>query len=571
MITIFKDTYSTTNPSYTEVDLALESIQSCSLQKRIDEIRAEKDHKKQQELKKQLPIICWSGKFTERKDAACIQHSGFCVLDLDNLEDVQAKKEGIKKLPYVYACFVSPSGNGLKVLVKIPPSIEDHRGHYRALMKLFPQVDKTSINLSRACYASADADVYINREAVEFTDYEEDIKFSGFGALSTPIRMIREAKEGEKHNTLLRAAQLVGGMISGGNIKEEEAVKILELEIQKRNPDNFRQAQRTIREGIEFGKNRPIEDEFIASKLEADEYITQIRNGTFQMGLSTGIKELDEHWRLKPKSFIINNGLDGVGKSLFMWYVSMLSAILHDWKWIIHAAENKVGGVKQRLIEFNRCKSIKSMSEEELKFAMDFVENHYTFLKSNDLWTYRDLLNIGGDINARKQHNVMLIDPYNSLYFPDNKDRHEWDYRATSEMRSFIKETGCSVYLNCHPVTEALRRRHPNGHDYAGHPMPPDKADTEGGGKFANRADDFMTTHRYVYHLEQWMFTHIYIRKIKEEETGGHPTSMDSPVKIRRIEGGYGFQSVPDDGTQPVNPILNYYNKSKLITPNPNV
>ena len=56
-------------------------------------------------------------------------------------------------------------------------------------------------------------------------------------------------------------------------------------------------------------------------------------------------------------------------------------------------------------------------------------------------------------------------------------------------------------------------------------------SDVEGGGKFVNRADEFMVVHRYTQHETDWIFTDIHIRKVKELETGGRPTPLDQPIQ----------------------------------------
>ena len=44
-------------------------------------------------------------------------------------------------------------------------------------------------------------------------------------------RMIRQCEDGEKHNTLLRAARLLGGYVAAGRMEEEEVVRVLMREI----------------------------------------------------------------------------------------------------------------------------------------------------------------------------------------------------------------------------------------------------------------------------------------------------------------------------------------------------
>ena len=67
-------------------------------------------------------------------------------------------------------------------------------------------------------------------------------------------------------------------------------------------------------------------------------------------------------------------------------------------------------------------------------------------------------------------------------------------------------------------------------------------ADVEGGGKFVNRADDFIVLHRYIQHPSDWMKSHIHVRKIKEIETGGRPTPMEEPIVLKSMIGNVGFE-----------------------------
>jgi len=66
-------------------------------------------------------------------------------------------------------------------------------------------------------------------------------------------------------------------------------------------------------------------------------------------------------------------------------------------------------------------------------------------------------------------------------------------------------------------------------------------SDVEGGGKFVNRADDFMVVHRYVQHPSDYMYSFIHIRKVKEIETGGRPTAINNPIPIKALPNNVGY------------------------------
>ena len=91
----------------------------------IKKVRAENRKAERNELKKQLPAICFSGTFTKRLDSAIQEHSGIICLDFDGYENSKQLLSDKKKLSeskYSYAVFVSPSGNGLKVLSRCLPT-----------------------------------------------------------------------------------------------------------------------------------------------------------------------------------------------------------------------------------------------------------------------------------------------------------------------------------------------------------------------------------------------------------------------------------------------------------------
>jgi hypothetical protein len=66
-------------------------------------------------------------------------------------------------------------------------------------------------------------------------------------------------------------------------------------------------------------------------------------------------------------------------------------------------------------------------------------------------------------------------------------------------------------------------------------------ADVEGGGKWGNRADDVITIHRYTQHSLDWMYSELHVRKVKEVETGGRPTPIDNPIRLRMKQDNVGF------------------------------
>jgi len=177
-VTIFKNIKETDTPFYRPVEAILQRIQEGASKDLIKKIRSESNKSARNELKKELPSICFSGKFNKRSDVSLIEYSSLICLDFDgytNLKFLDADKRKFKKDKYVYSVFISPSGKGLKVLVRVPKKPDNHVGYFNALEKYFQSefFDKTTKNISRVCYESYDPKIFINPESEEWTKVEE--------------------------------------------------------------------------------------------------------------------------------------------------------------------------------------------------------------------------------------------------------------------------------------------------------------------------------------------------------------------------------------------------------------
>ena len=516
------------------------------------------------EKKLQLPVVCWSGEFTERTDDALFEHSGFIILDFDHV-DVDSTKTSLATDDFIHSCWTSPSGNGVKALVKIT-NPERHRDHFRALVKYFErqhglEVDESGINESRACFESYDPDIIIKEEHKSFgafttehaeaqTPVNEAYDYTDYMKLNLAARMIRQAQDGEKHKQLLKAAVLCGGFISAKRMEEEEVIRVLMREIVKRDINSEKEAHDTIIRGIEKGKTMPIKDiiqeekdaqremlindgdmSFISSDDEDWRWIDDYAQGKIELGLDTGDAALDDYFRYK-KEFVIINGHSNVGKTTTALYLIANSAIRHDWKWIIYSSENRTASVKKTLMEFAMDVKLQDMNYDQRKQAYKWVQDHFTVVNNNQVYSYSDIILFMEKIMRQQPVDGIFVDPYNSLRLDMRNTSigvHDYHYEAASEFLTFSNTHNVAVWLNMHAVTEAQRRK---GADNL--PVAPFAEDTEGGGKFVNRSDCFITIHRKVQAPDHDIkkLSEIHIRKVRETETGGQPTPIDEPYKL---------------------------------------
>ena len=581
-VTMFQSVFKTDKPYHITLTTALQRIAEGSSKETIEKVRSG-----DKKAKTDLPVVLFSGEFTSREDDQIISHSGLVVLDFDHI-DVEAYKNILCTDDHILACWISPSGDGLKALVRIS-NPERHRDHFRALQQYFDkqynlELDSSGANESRACFESWDEHICIKNDAQTFGGMLSDEgatknanatilegEFTDYQKLNIACRMIRTARDGEKHSVLLKASVLVGGYIGAGRIEEQEAIRVLEREIARHDVDSMDTARNTIRDGIEQGKQLPIREvmdvenevqreqliestdmSFISSDDEDLAWINALAEGKLQLGLDTGSEALDEHFRYK-KDFFIFNGHSNVGKTTMALYLMVNSSMRHGWKWLIYSAENKTASIKSKLMQFAGNRRLESMSYHERKFLYEWVNEHFVVISNKQVYTYYDLIIFAEKMMKNGGIDAMFIDPYNSLKI-DLSGRnqigvHQYHYEAASEFLTFANKHDIALWLNTHAVTEAQRRK---GQD--GLPVAPFAEDTEGGGLFVNRADSFATFHRKIQHPEShWRRTmEFHMRKVREVETGGRPTPFLEPLYFElnstmtgfSINGQYLFQDL---------------------------
>ncbi len=567
MITIYPNHYETENPRHIDLDLAFHRIKTGKQAETIQAIR-EGNKKK----KKDLPLILFSGVFDNRKDDSLRKHSGYIVLDFDHI-DVPVAKQSLSDDEYVKACWVSPSGDGLKALVKIDDPTK-HRAHFRAMCNHFSEthgllVDQSGINESRGCYESYDPDIHIKPEGKVFTKTIEnavtpDVPTSDdtdYSKLYLAACIIRKAPDGGKHEALLKASILLGGFIAARRVEESEAVRVLEKEIAKRNVDSMETARNTIADGIRQGKLSPLAEtieaeqalrremmltdgdmSFMSDDTEDFDWIIKFRSGDFETGLSTGNTILDRNYRFK-KEFTMISGHSSIGKTTFMLYMIVSSAINHDWRWVIYSSENNTALIKMRLIQFATGKTIQDLSKNEIATMMKWVKRHFVLIDNSKVLSYEDVLLYCEKVSRKHPIDGLLIDPYNSLKITTLSmgGVHEYHYQAASEFLTFSNRMKIAVWVNAHSVTSAIRAK---GDD--GLPVAPGAEDTEHGGKWVNRADCFLTLHRKIHHpsIDKRREIEFHVRKVRNQETGGEPTPFDTPYIFKMSMDGTCFEMI---------------------------
>lgn len=539
MITVFENYYAK-ELYYRDIDRVLDNIRNCTIQGIIDKIRQEQDKEKRSRLKRNLlPCILFAGKFTYRNSKSCVEHSGFAIMDFDHLENIYDKKQELIKFPFVYSVFISPSGDGLKVVVRIPADIERHKGHYLALLKVFPDADTTSQDICRICFQSCDKDIYVNVDAVEFTDYMEEapkeklpprefIK-NDYDLGARAAKIIRNAADGQKHEALLSASRLMGGFIAGGLMEEHLGISILESEIQGRNINDFDGAKKTIRDGIAYGKENPIYEEvkdISTEQIMTSDPVWDRMKWMFvhgkSRGLTTHFPDFDKNFTWKKGEITLIIGKPNHGKTEFMLHLMLLKSIIDGWKWAVFSPENYPidefydtiihGYVGQSTDPYY---SHNQMSLKQYRAGYEFAIKHFFYVYP-DRHTIEDIDAQFRYYIENKKINGTFLDPFNQIEAVYGLRDDHFLSTFLSERKRVAIEYGLCDVISSHP--KSMMRNKNGGNDV------PDIYDIAMGAMWGNKMDNIMVIDRPNYHTDPYDTTvDIHVRKIKKQKLVGVP------------------------------------------------
>jgi hypothetical protein len=126
--------------------------------------------------KRQLLAFTPSAVFGERRKTAFLEmYSGYVHLDFDKLlpEQLQTAFTIICKISYTALCFVSPSGNGLKVFVEVSTKQDHHEIAYLQVQKHYEdatglKADQSCKDVTRLCFMSHDPKAYLTIQNEKF-------------------------------------------------------------------------------------------------------------------------------------------------------------------------------------------------------------------------------------------------------------------------------------------------------------------------------------------------------------------------------------------------------------------
>lgn len=556
--TIFKNITDVSNPHHVDTDILLDRIRTGKSKSKVEAIRNCTDREIRNKLKCELPSVCWSGVFTKRGNSHLIEGSKLIVLDFDHIEDAEGKKMELIQSEYCYACWVSPSGNGVKMLVRV--STANHLGHFLALKNIFSGIDESGKDIARVCYESYDPHIYINKEAkVYATTLEEKKKVepninsdeSIYEKLkSWVLKQGQSFVDGNRNNfiTKLAAACNRAGVsrddaknliyadfvVRDGSFSEKELESTLNG-IYSRYTYQFGQYQFNgdkfaDKKGVEltrenFDDGLPPKDIIFCNDV-AGELMEDFING-IQKGDTTFFPELDEHWRWLKGQLNIINGYGNLGKTTFFTQLKMIRSVKAGDKWCIFSPEQSPSKFFFRdLVQIHSGKTFdkgfrNSITKEELKNSIEFVNEHFYLVEpKDDSPTPEYMLERFFEMCIKKNVDGCLIDPFNQLanHWDKSGGRDLYLEKYLNTFKMFAKSNNIYFSIIAHPKTPKFEQKG----------EAPTVFDLSGGAMWNNKADNILCYHRPNYMSDKTDPSCTFeSQKIRFQQIVGMPGKVD--------------------------------------------
>jgi len=562
IVTIFKNIFSK-EPHFITIEKALERIKSGSSKELVTEIRNTLDKEKANKIKLNLPSVCFSGKFgTDRKDDQLIEHSGFIVLDFDDISDLRDKQTEIISNNFVYACWVSPSGNGLKALVKIADGSK-HREHFQSLQEVFPEIDRSGINVSRVCYESFDADIYINEKATVFTKAKkiEKIIVSETQNLDDSENFRRILKwltnkndafvTGERNTYIFKLASACCRF----GIEETAALGLISAEYTVSNDFTMSEMKSAVKSGYransgnfgtasiqkeklvnkttnyeidvkkefteENGENYRIED--VVYGIDVKDRALSINEKGFERITGIGVPELDYLFKPKRGEITLLTGIGNYGKTAWQKTQILSRIIMYGEKVATFSpedtpAEEYFHDYVEMLLgcectPFNPNRP----SNEIYEAAYDFISKHIFYISAEMLSpTPQYIKEKFLELIVQEKVDFCCIDPFNQMTndykgFGGRTDK----YLETllSDFSRFAKKNDVYFWIVAHPK---LMER-----DRSGNYKCPDVFDVADGAMWNNKMDNITVYHRPFAQTDpNNPLAEFHSKKIKKKSVG---------------------------------------------------
>jgi hypothetical protein len=193
----------------------IHSIKHGDHEELVKELRNIEGKKERQEFKaKYFRAFTWCGTFKGGHGISNLHSYNQIVgLDYDNVKDIKALKESLSSIDTSHIVFISPGGEGLKVLVKVNSDASYHDKAFEIVNNYYKEItgmesDNSVKDISRLCYVSWDPDLYLEEDSKVF-DIHAALKLESVNEVNIDYLFNKSMlgfSEGNRHNVIISCA-----------------------------------------------------------------------------------------------------------------------------------------------------------------------------------------------------------------------------------------------------------------------------------------------------------------------------------------------------------------------------
>ena len=197
------------SPSVIDSEQLWENIRNGAWEKDISELRhmlKNKGKDAYNEKKRELNAVTMSGLFRTRQADTLVRYSGMLQGDIDSCDHPENVRDTLALDPHVRMSFLSPSGKGVKLAIKVNDDPSKHGESFKAAEKYFldkhqVKIDPACKDIARICFTSFDPEIKGNEDpvSIELLDTREQFAFDT-RTLAPPV----QKTEREKADALLQ-------------------------------------------------------------------------------------------------------------------------------------------------------------------------------------------------------------------------------------------------------------------------------------------------------------------------------------------------------------------------------
>ncbi len=516
--------------------MALERIKKGRSAQQVFEIREALDKEQANSLKSNLPSICFSGKFKERKDSEIIEHSGFICLDFDNIEP-ETRKDELKDNEYVYACWISPSGNGVKALVKIADPAK-HRDHFESLRELFPEIDKSGVNESRVCYESYDPDIYINPKSKVYNKTKSIKTITESNKVDDSVEIYQRLlkwlsntggafRSGERNLFVFRLASACNrfGMpehdcyllsrqnLSTGDksFSDNEMRRTIEGAYKRGMSEhgtaefsNEKLIDKTTRSEVEIKElNHDLYDLSVKPKdvifgIDVKDEALNLYDAGFENVNGIGVSVFDLHFKMKRGELTLLTGMGNYGKSSFLKWLLVVRVIKFGEKFALFAPEdNPAQEFYNDLVEIYLgadCmpSNYNRPDKQTYEQTYDLISKSIFYIYPKEIAPTPEYIKERFlELCVKEKIDGCIIDPFNQMANDYGKHGRTDKYLETflSDVSRFAQTNNVYFFIVAHPKQLKKEKGDMNYPE-------PDVFDVADGAMWNNKVDNLLVYHR---------------------------------------------------------------------------